>query len=294
MIPTPVNNINIGLLVLTIFCTIALVSVATYYNVRLLRQRRDLISTFSRLNDTRDALMNLRESLVEERIEKEKYMSDLTITNNHTLESMITVKPEEADYDTFVKVLTEAIKSDFKNYKFLRQDPVPEDKTSGNCIIFNIFRDTHLEEFNYLFKLAVDRGLKDIDIIKHFQDAVAEGSVIPLGNAVVIKEETGVSSVLQGDSIRVMITYMTPEYAKAREEYIDSLREDAKVEQEKKVEAREEAERLYQIRVNAIKELEEATNVLKAMREKAVKDFSLADSIEALSDKLKEVEGKVG
>lgn len=294
MLPTPINSINIGLLILTIFCTLALVSVTTYYNIRLLRQRRDLISTFNRLNDTRDALMHLKESLAEKRIEKEKHMSDLTIANNHTLESMITVKPEETDYDTFVKVLTEAIKSDFENYKFLRQDPVPEDKTSGNCIIFNIFRDTHLEEFNYLFKLAVDRGLKDVDIIKHFQDAVAEGSVIPLGNAVVIKEETGVSSVLQGDSIRVMITYMTPEYAKAREEYIDSLREDAKAEQDKKVEAREEAERLYKIRVNAIKELEEATTVLKAMREKAVEDFSLSDSIEALSNKIKEVEGKVG
>ncbi|AIA64442.1 hypothetical protein [Listeria phage LMTA-34] len=52
----------------------------------------------------------------------------MTIENTKTLEQTLNTVAEEKDYDLFLSTLAGVVKSLYKEYQFLRQDPDPRIK----------------------------------------------------------------------------------------------------------------------------------------------------------------------
>ncbi|AIA64268.1 hypothetical protein [Listeria phage List-36] len=202
----------------------------------------------------------------------------MTIENTKTLEQTLNTVAEEKDYDLFLSTLAGVVKSLYKEYQFLRQDPAPEDKTSGNILIFQIFRgdpDGYAKDFDTLFKIAVDRNLEHRKISQKFFEWVEKGKFLELGDNIVISRDgTGVSSIVESVELKVFITFMTKSYAEEREEFLAK-------EKEKQEEAKKKEEERLALKEESYKALGEATEMLNTlMEEQGVSPEEIALALE--------------
>ena len=154
------------------------------------------------------------------------------IINEQTLSDLLVEKATDADYKLFLEKLTWIVKDLYANYQFLRQDPQPDDFMSGYFLGFQIFREEYPVEYEYLFRLAIDRGLDDIKINKLFVEALQNGEVLPLGDAIVDPNLSGCSSILQAQEVRVNIVFAPKAYMERKEELIEE--KTAEMEKQKK------------------------------------------------------------
>jgi hypothetical protein len=204
------------------------------------------------------------------------------IINQKSLSDMLETKATDADYEEYFTILIPIIRELYATYEFLRQDPAPDDFTSANCLIFDFSRDEFSMEYTKLFRLAIDRGLDDKEIVPRFVDKLVNGEVLELGTVQIVPEQSGVSSVLQGKEIRVLVTFMTEEYAVKRAEVLDKN----KAEQDNKIDelnkAQEEGERLRDIRLKAYAEMDKATEVLSLLTQKNIDAYDLSEELSTM------------
>lgn len=200
--------------------------------------------------------------------------------NKKNLAQLLEHNNTEEDYEHFVSIVASLIREQYKNYRFLRQDPAPDDFISGNCLIFQIHREEHPEVYEYLFRYAVDHGLEEGKLTLAFAEAVRNGAVMELGDCTVEDIGTGLSSILQGHDMRVLITFKTPEYVEAG----NKQRAEAKA----TVEAQEQTDKeLQEARRNAVLEVNKSTNLLGEVNNKfedALKDDEIDKALNFLRD----------
>lgn len=175
--------------------------------------------------------------------------------NTLSVSEMMSQKAEEKDYDEFIETISAIIKKQYESLEFLRQDPAPEDYQSGYCLIFQVYRGEYPETYDRLFSLAVLKHLEEGKISRKFKDAVESGKVIPIGDVKIEALGTGISSITQGNDVRVLITFKTQEYIKAGEEAVKK----AEKEQAEKV---KEDQQLLEDKKEAIQAVNRATRVL--------------------------------
>lgn len=145
-------------------------------------------------------------------------MSKEVIKNTRTLNELLEERATEEAYNTFVEKLGSIVRDLYENYQFLQQNPAKDDFTSGHFLGFQVIREEYPVEYENLFRMAVDSNLDEVEISKRFVKAVKEGKVIPLGTAVIDEIQTGCSSILQAQVVRVNIVFGTPEYMAKQEE----------------------------------------------------------------------------
>lgn len=147
---------------------------------------------------------NIKEFNLEE---KDYYIAD----NELTLEELVTQNDTDEDYKDYLDVMVSLIKDRYKNYRFLRMSPTHGDYESGHLLSFTINREQVPVEYEYLFRLAVSKGLTDTKINDLFYKMVLAGKVIPLGDVEIIAG-TGLSSATQAEDIMANISFMPRDY----------------------------------------------------------------------------------
>lgn len=186
------------------------------------------------------------------------------ITNTKSLDQLLKTEATQEDYDAFVEEIATWTKELYKEYKFQLLQPGFEDYESGYAVVFQMFKEEKPELFENLFKQAIDKGLTDVQVNDTFVKLVKEGRVVDLGDVEIDEVGTGMSSILQGDDLRLFITFVTPEYKEKKEEVLKEKEEKLKVAEEKREEANKKREYAYATIV-------EASAVLKNMTEEAIK-----------------------
>lgn len=197
--------------------------------------------------------------------EKGKIVTMNKIENTKTLTGLLHTEPKEEDYKEYVDALVGWLKELYANYKFQLLKPNPDDFQSGYALLFQVFGGENPELFENLFKLAIDKGLKDDGINKEFVKQVKEGKLVELGGAIISPEETGSSSILRGDDLQVFIGFETAEYQEKR---LEKEAED-KAKQE---EYKERQDKQMELQKESYKILTEAASVLKQMTQKQLED----------------------
>lgn len=157
--------------------------------------------------------------------------------NEKSLNDLLVDTATDADYQTFLDEIVWVVRDLYKNYQFLRQDPAPDDYNSGYYLAFQFIRGEYPEKYEYLFRLAIDKGLDPIKLNNLFVERVADGDVLALGNAVIDKMQTGLSSILQGQEVRISITFAPQEYMDKKQELMDERQKeyDAKVAEQQEI-----------------------------------------------------------
>lgn len=230
-----------------------------------------------------DKSLNQEEVFVLEKTYNKKSLTEL-VEKNESLEV----------YKPFITSIAELVQDLYSNYRFLRQDPAEGDKLSGTAIMFTIHNYAYPEEFENLFRYAIDNNLSEATITKEFAKLVAEGAVLDLGGAEVNIGETGVSSIYQSnDTLTVMITYMTPEYSAERDAYIEELKAKEAEQEDVAAERLAEAERLRDLRLAAYKQIEASTLALNTLTAESTKDVHNVDKINELLTATKELLEKI-
>lgn len=131
--------------------------------------------------------------------------------NELTLEELVTQNDTDEDYKDYLDVMISLIKERYRNYRFLRMSPTHGDYESGHLLSFTISREQVPVEYEYLFRLAVSKGLTDAKINDLFYQMVLAGDVIPLGDVEIIAG-TGLSSATQAEDIMANISFMPRDY----------------------------------------------------------------------------------
>lgn len=235
----------------------ALVSVVFYAILNYRLAKRSII-----LDEREKAIENLLSKaentmeLVEEIIDMSK--AEILEANTLTISEMMDKRGGEEDYNLFVDLVSEIVKEKYETFRFLRQDPSPEDFESGNCLIFQIHREEYPEVYETLFRLAIVHHLEEGEITKVFIQAVKDNAVIPIGDVEIQDIGTGISSITQGHDIRVLITFKTPEYIAEGEKVKEKAEEEAK---KKSVEDK----KLSSIRGEAVRAVNKGTAVINEM-----------------------------
>ena len=199
------------------------------------------------------------EDVILTKLENKKNLSELLITN-----------ATQEDYKEFVDALLPSLRDLYKSYQFQLLKPNPGDYVSGYALGFQLFRLEMEETYDYLFRLAIDKGMTEKGITLMFAEAVRNGELFDLGDVSIIDFGTGVSSILSGEDLRIYIAFATPEYMEKKAEaeaQAQAEREELKAKQEEMLAKREEA---YDT-------LQEATDVLSRMTEEALDKFPELD-----------------
>lgn len=144
------------------------------------------------------------------------------LVNEKNLEELLVDTATDADYQTFLDEIVWVVQDLYKNYQFLRQDPTPDDYNSGYYLAFQFIRGEYPEKYEKLFRLAIDRGLDPIKLNNLFVERAEKGEVLALGNAEVDSTQTGLSSILQGQDVRISITFAPKAYMEKKQELIDA------------------------------------------------------------------------
>lgn len=163
-------------------------------------------------------------------------MSNEIIKNTRPLSELLEERATDIAYDSFVEKLGNIVKDLYENYQFLQQNPAKDDFTSGYFLGFQVIREEYPVEYENLFRMAIDANLDELEINKRFIKAIKEGKVIPLGTAVIDEMQTGCSSILQAQVVRVNIVFGTPEYMEKQEAEREKRKEDIEKEREKQLE----------------------------------------------------------
>lgn len=194
--------------------------------------------------------------LVEEIIDMSR--AEILEANKLTVSEMMEKRGGQEEYDLFVGLVSEIVREKYETFRFLRQDPSPDDFESGNCLIFQIHREEYPEVYETLFRLAIIHHLEEGEITKAFTRAVKDNAVIPIGEVEIQDIGTGISSVTQGHDIRALITFKTPEYIAEGEKVKE------KAEKESKKKAMED-KKLGSIRGEAVRAVNKGTAVINEM-----------------------------
>lgn len=250
--------------------------------------QRKLQREYSELK--KDAAEALKEKL---RLEVLKFTETLEesilekITNKKTLTELLHVTATEEDYDLFVADLIPALKDLYESYQFQLLKPTPGDYQSGYALGFQLFRVEMAEQYDRLFRLAIDKGMTEAGITKAFIRAVKAGDLIDLGDAVIVDHGTGVSSILTGDDLSIYVTFMTEEYKAKKEEVEAEQREKAEKEEAEK-------EAYLEQRKKTFETLTDATDVLAKLTEEVRQ--SIPEEVDALEEEfelVRDLYGKV-
>lgn len=202
------------------------------------------------------------------------------IINEQTLSDLLVEKATDADYKLFLEKLTWIVKDLYANYQFLRQDPQPDDFMSGYFLGFQIFREEYPVEYEYLFRLAIDRGLDDIKINKLFVEALQNGEVLPLGDAIVDPNLSGCSSILQAQEVRVNIVFAPKAYMERKEELIEE--KTAEMEKQKK-----EQQELAIQKDNVVKSARLAEAVINELVDEVAEKHELQELVKQIKESMR-------
>ena len=206
-------------------------------------------------------------------VQQIRTLEDVILTkleNKKNLSELLITTATQDDYKEFVDALLPSLRDLYKSYQFQLLKPNPGDFVSGYALGFQLFRLEMEETYDYLFRLAIDKGMTEKGITLMFSEAVRNGELFDLGDVSIIDFGTGVSSILSGEDLRIYIAFATPEYMEKKAEAeakAQADREELKAKQEEMLAKREEA---YDT-------LEEATDVLSRMTEEALDKFPELD-----------------
>lgn len=226
----------------------------------------------------------IREELLSVTTQLEEVIMQKLI-NEKSLTELLNVTATQEDYDEFIGVLTPVLKDLYKNYQFQLFSPTPDDLQSGYAIRFQVFRMDMDEDYNKLFRMAIDKGMTERDITLTFYEYVKEGNLIDLGDAEVTLLGTGISSILSGADLDIYVSFMPKEYKEKKEAY------EAKLAEEKEAQEKEKEEYMVQ-RNKTFNTLTEATDVLARLTEE-VKEV-LPEKTEELEETFEEVRDLYG
>ena len=187
------------------------------------------------------------------------------IINEQTLSDLLVEKATDADYKLFLEKLTWIVKDLYANYQFLRQDPQPDDFMSGYFLVF---------------RLAIDRGLDDIKINKLFVEALQNGEVLPLGDAIVDPNLSGCSSILQAQEVRVNIVFAPKAYMERKEELIEE--KTAEMEKQKK-----EQQELAIQKDNVVKSARLAEAVINELVDEVAEKHELQELVKQIKESMR-------
>lgn len=202
------------------------------------------------------------------------------IINEQTLSDLLVEKATDADYKLFLEKLTWIVKDLYANYQFLRQDPQPDDFMSGYFLGFQVFREEYPVEYEYLFRLAIDRGLDDIKINKLFVEALQNGEVLPLGDAIIDPNLSGCSSILQAQEVRVNIVFAPKAYMERKEELIEE--KTAEMEKQKK-----EQQELAIQKDNVVKSARLAEAVINELVDEVAEKHELQELVKQIKESMR-------
>lgn len=206
-------------------------------------------------------------------VQQIRTLEDVILTkleNKKNLSELLITTATQDDYKEFVDALLPSLRDLYKSYQFQLLKPNPGDFVSGYALGFQLFRLEMEETYDYLFRLAIDKGMTEKGITLMFAEAVRNGELFDLGDVSIIDFGTGVSSILSGEDLRIYIAFATPEYMEKKAEaeaQAQAEREELKAKQEEMLAKREEA---YDT-------LQEATDVLSRMTEEASDKFPELD-----------------
>ena len=206
-------------------------------------------------------------------VQQIRTLEDVILTkleNKKNLSELLITTATQDDYKEFVDALLPSLRDLYKSYQFQLLKPNPGDFVSGYALGFQLFRLEMEETYDYLFRLAIDKGMTEKGITLMFSEAVRNGELFDLGDVSIIDFGTGVSSILSGEDLRIYIAFATPEYMEKKAEaeaQAQAEREELKAKQEEMLAKREEA---YDT-------LQEATDVLSHMTEEALDKFPELD-----------------
>lgn len=206
-------------------------------------------------------------------IQQIRTLEDVLLTkleNKKNLGELLVTTATQEDYKEFVDALLPSLKELYKSYQFQLLKPNPGDFVSGYALGFQLFRLEMEETYDYLFRLAIDKGMTEKGITLMFAEAVRNGELFDLGDVSIIDFGTGVSSILSGDDLRIYIAFATPEYMEKKAEA------EAKAQAERD-ELKAKQEEMLAKREAAYDTLEEATDVLSRMTEEALEQFPELD-----------------
>lgn len=206
-------------------------------------------------------------------VQQIRTLEDVILTkleNKKNLSELLVTTATQDDYKEFVDALLPSLRDLYKSYQFQLLKPNPGDFVSGYALGFQLFRLEMEETYDYLFRLAIDKGMTEKGITLMFAEAVRNGELFDLGDVSIIDFGTGVSSILSGDDLRIYIAFATPEYMEKKAEA------EAKAQAERD-ELKAKQEEMLAKREAAYDTLEEATDVLSRMTEEALEQFPELD-----------------
>lgn len=258
----------------TVFICYNLFVAQTVKTIFDLRKKAQVVLT-ERATELTKKLTKILKGDVQELPEKEN-----VIINEQTLSDLLVEKASDADYKLFIEKLTEIVKDLYSNYQFLRQDPQPDDFMSGYFLGFQVFREEYPVEYEYLFRLAIDRGLDDIKINKLFVEALQNGEVLPLGDAIVDPNLSGCSSILQAQEVRVNIVFAPKAYMERKEELIEE--KTAEMEKQKK-----EQQELAIQKDNVVKSARLAEAVINELVDEVAEKHELQELVKQIKESMR-------
>lgn len=202
------------------------------------------------------------------------------IMNNKKLDELTNKVATDEDYDIFVEKMGKLVKDLYENYQFLQQNPPEGDYTSGYFLGFQVIRAEYPVEYENLFRLAVDKNLNEIEINKRFVEAVKDGKVLPLGEAVIDELQTGCSSILQAQEVRVNIVFGTKEYMAKQEE--ERKERQAKLEEE-----RERAMEVLKTKDDVLNTLRVTEALANELTDEVAEKYDLMELVNSMREGLK-------
>lgn len=136
-----------------------------------------------------------------------------------SLEDLVKQNDKLEDYEQYLDIVIKLIKEKYRTYRFLRVSPTHGDFNSGYFLSFTMTREDYPEDYEYLFRSAVSKGLTDQKINALFLDRVKAGEVLELGDVEIV-EGTAISPATQADDIMVNIVFMPREYYNTHQELL--------------------------------------------------------------------------
>lgn len=206
-------------------------------------------------------------------------LSKEMLYNHKSLSELLVETTNEKDYTDFINGITAIVKDLYSNYQFLRQDPAKDDFQSGYFLAFQIIRGEYPVEFENLFRLAIDKGLDMVKLNKLFVEQVVNGNVLDLGECVVDPAGTGLSSILQADTVRVNVTFAPKEYAEKKQQELDKLKEQSEKRLAEQKELAEQKDRaLVSVRL--------ATALLDELVDEIAEKHELTELVEKIKESM--------
>lgn len=188
---------------------------------------------------------------------------DMGLKNKNNLGQLLEVKASESDYDVALEMLVKEVKDLYKDFHFKFLKPQDGDFLSGYAVVFELHPKGKDDLLHTLFKYVVGKNMSEGKLADLFVEEVKKGNVIELGDVILDETGTGMSSLLTGEDVTIVISFETEDYQAKRKEQEEL--EDAEAEEQKAKQAKFE-----ELRVESHKALVEASVILKEMSKELV------------------------